>query len=1237
MNKTKRQKTSRVCRIEELESREMLSITPLGIDFNDAYAVGENPYQDGMPYHIAVQNISNSTDAEMSPSANASVRAGLAPAPANAPDTAAPAGKISSVKQGSDKALTSVTLTWKSTDINNVKFQITNAAGMTVDTITKEASLVAGTTDRYFCTIAGLETGKTYNFTVVALNAHDEKFTGQPAAVKAKTLTPKQAAVKTIKLAKGATAGLDSLVLQWKQSTAADVAGYTVKYIASDGLMKTWNLALTDITMDSKGIAVMKEPLTGLLAGTTTNFEITAVTSTGICSTAASGSVSTAKAVLPVISAARGQKPTKSEIAVQWTDPQTLPTGYALESYSLYYREVLKTPAEWTLFPGAISGKSATVPGLPKPNTKYEFMVVATLIKSGQPDIKTGSKPKTIKTTNLPVSNNTVKLIPPTLGNVTATGSDTISVTWNAVAHASGYEVQYATNSTFTEGVETVNSMTTATTITDLDADTIYWVRVKTIGAGVYSNSDYSMVKSAMTDESGLNVTVHGQVSMWDVVLQWNVIDNAPLFSNYKISVNGENKAVTSSNLNIVGGIATYTYTAPYPSTGNAGLTTFDFVITAVDNEDNVLSSGTASAKWLASPTVTYPVQESATSIRITWADTYNHPDNVTYTLFIYEDGDLLDTVLDLTAADKTAGHVFSGLTTGKTYTFKAVAVAVGDGYISPASTYSTPTSLTLVTVALPSDMSVIQTAERAVTITWTGEAGLKYDLEIGGQTFTNVKPTTTGGTVYSQNVPLAPSAAPYNCTITAYAGNDKQTVTDAITVKTMTAPSNLNARQGSDERVNLTWSVDPNVAKYMVERSLTGTGNWNRLDDVTVGSYTDLTVDADGTTYYYRVTAYVNGAATAWHVVSNTASVTVVDEDESIKNVKVVQKPGELAAVITWDSIAHPRFYYVSIWDGSSEYDWTLYTNSLDISTDESDDDGFFVPTPGVKYEITVLAYDTAFNEFETTVYFTFEAVPDPSLTKHVIDFEFLAGAGYLGMGNSWPNNLAWNGGDAFDYPEFVWNELGLDYAEQYGSGVAQFFIDGVGFTNCMEYDDWYNYYTWYGFGLSTETNTAYLGMENEMASVTGSGANNSLGYGIAYWVSGEFDWITFETVQSLVIQLPDGAMIDSMMVTNTVWTHGSMTKGDSFTGGPLGEGKYQTLVVVGLDADGNRISELEDVEFDMGRDGNIVSDWQKLDLSSLAGASQLQFSFVSNVTSYGDPVFPVYFAFDDIVYYTA
>jgi hypothetical protein len=76
-----------------------------------------------------------------------------------------------------------------------------------------------------------------------------------------------------------------------------------------------------------------------------------------------------------------------------------------------------------------------------------------------------------------------------TLGDVTATGSNTINVMWSAVANASGYRVEYATDAEFIHVVDMipVDSSTTSTDITaGIRANTTYFVRVIAIGTGDY-------------------------------------------------------------------------------------------------------------------------------------------------------------------------------------------------------------------------------------------------------------------------------------------------------------------------------------------------------------------------------------------------------------------------------------------------------------------------------------------------------------------------------------------------------------------------------------------------------------------------------------------------------------------------------------------------------------------------------------------------------------------------------
>ncbi|MDR0327333.1 MAG: fibronectin type III domain-containing protein [Planctomycetaceae bacterium] len=1110
--------------------------------------------------------------------------------------------------------------------------------------------------------LTGLKPGVSYKVSVVAQN----KETGMVNAAKTKTVkTTKVTGPTKLATAAGKKPLISSIELQWKAAPVAVAQKIEVWVPVKGGapkLIQTISLAASATSYNVENLE----------AGTKYTFRVVGVNEKGEEVTAAiSKAITTAKWTAPSKLKAVGvpsyhDAGTGAGLVVTMTLPK-LPLGATASDYTefeLFNTTDKKNYKSLGFITATISadGKTATmvVPQsmISAGGSKFGVWAVSLGVdEDGNPVVVNHSAMVAVTLTGSKISTTPVAVTVPAPAGfvVTQTTDSSVSLRWDEIvglptgAAIDHYEIQYRTG----EGAWTTLSVTgTTTTISGLTMGTQYEFEIHAVVNVPEADSLVSAVARTTVKTEGFAVTVVGQTSMWNVVLKWNVLDDAPEVSNYQISVflDGVPQTLTSwSTKKIADGVFTFTFDAPYPPTGTAGLRIFDFDITAVDGDGNVLASDTVSAKWLAPPTVTYPVQESPTSISVTWADTYNHPNNVTYNLSIFEDGKLLRTVTGLTAADRIAGVVFSGLTTGKTYTFKAVAIDVTEGYVSLESTSSTPNSVKLMNVSTPSDLSFVQTGERTVTVSWTSDPTLEYDLVIGSAKYSTIISKLSEGyqwipksTSYSIVVTLSPSATPYDYTITTSAGKTTQTTTGTITLKTLTAPSDLKALQGSGEEVLLTWTVDPKAAKYVVERSLTSTGGWTALAEVTTGSYTDTDVVADGTTYYYRVAAYISSDA-AWRVVSNTASVTITGGDEGIKNVKIVQKPDELAAVITWDGIADPMFYQVSFWDGTNEYTWMYATSPLDI-TEGSDDDEEFIPVPGVEYEITIVGYDNSSNEFETTIYFTFEDVSTPpeGKTKRVIDFEFLALPDYLGLNNSWPHNLFHNKGDAFDIPGFVTDEFGLDDAPQYvieafadDPNLWQYFIDGVGFTISMDYDDYYNMYAWYGFGLSTETDTTYVSTDNEMSSVTGSGANNSLGYGIAYWMCQDFDYIAMAYIASCVMQLPEGALIDSMMITNTVYSHGSMTYGDSFTNGPLGDDQYHTLVVVGLDADGNKMTELGEVRCNLGDYGVVIDDWVKLNLAPLAGASQLQFSFVSNNASYGDPNFPVYFAFDDIVYY--
>lgn len=95
-----------------------------------------------------------------------------------------------------------------------------------------------------------------------------------------------------------------------------------------------------------------------------------------------------------------------------------------------------------------------------------------------------------------------------------------------------------------------------------------------------------------------------------------------------------------------------------------------------------------------------------------------------------------------------------------------------------------------------------------------------------------------------------------------------------SVSVEAYTTPdtlSNLKA-VGGISKVDLTWSPVTDATSYTVKRSTTAGGPYSTIaTGVTGTTYTDLGV-TNGTTYYYVVTAIVNGSE-GWN--SNEASAT--------------------------------------------------------------------------------------------------------------------------------------------------------------------------------------------------------------------------------------------------------------------------------------------------------------------------------------------------------------------------
>ena len=197
-------------------------------------------------------------------------------------------------------------------------------------------------------------------------------------------------------------------------------------------------------------------------------------------------------------------------------------------------------------------------------------------------------------------------------------------------------------------------------------------------------------------------------------------------------------------------------------------------------------------------------------------------------------------------------------------------------------------------------------------------------------------------------------------------------------------------------------------------------------------------------------------------------------------------------------------------------------------------------------------------------------------------------------------------------------------------GSDRSGGFQSGVARLNNV-YDDTFG--VWGGWSISNTTDTTTPGFTNQYSAAAGSGALGSHTYAVANaFAGGEIPTLTIPE---------DGPGFSSLMVTNTTYASISMREGDSFAkqfGGTTGEDPdFFLLTINGIDEAGDSVGEIDfylaDFRFEDGSLDYIVDQWTPVDLTSLVGATRLQFSLTSSdVGDFGMNT-PAYFAIDHVV----
>ena len=270
--------------------------------------------------------------------------------------------------------------------------------------------------------------------------------------------------------------------------------------------------------------------------------------------------------------------------------------------YEIQYRESGTTtwlPAT----PISTSGTSATI-SVPTATKQYQFQVRALNSTYGN-----NSTWATLSATPLTA---------PTLGTVIATGTDTISVAWNAIINASGYRVEYSTSSTFPAsglGTKVIDSQsTTSTEITGLNVNTLYYVRVIAIGTGAFSNSSSSTSKSTATLCNPPTDLISTSQTTTSISLSWSAPATGTV-SSYRV----ERSANGTDGWTLAG--TTTSTTRTYNDTGRTANTTYYYRVSAV-NSSSVLSATAVTGDFTTlctAPTGLTSPSRTATSIELSW------------------------------------------------------------------------------------------------------------------------------------------------------------------------------------------------------------------------------------------------------------------------------------------------------------------------------------------------------------------------------------------------------------------------------------------------------------------------------------------------------------------------------------------------------------------------------------------------------------------------------------------
>lgn len=396
-----------------------------------------------------------------------------------------------------------------------------------------------------------------------------------------------------------AVGGTGQVTLSW--SSVSNATSYNVYYAATSGVT----------TASGTKVSSVSAPYiqTGLTAGTTYFYVVTAVNSTGESAASAQASATTAAAPpVPTVPAA----PTgviasggTNQVAISWSAVSSA------TSYNVYYATTSGvTTTNGTKIANATSPAVQT--GLAT-GTAYYYIVTA-VNSVGESAASTQVAATTLAAVPAPTA-------PAAPTAVTAVGgANQATISWQAVSGAASYNVYWSTTTgvTKTNGTK-VAGVSSPYVKSGLSAGTTYYFIVtanNSVGESAASTQATATTNAAppAVPATPTGVTATGGANQ--VSLSWSAVSGATSYNIYWATTSG----VTTSGTKIT------TTTSPYVQTGLAAGTTYYYIVTAVNASGQGVASTQVSAATNA-PIVTIPAAPTgvtavggANQVSISWS-----------------------------------------------------------------------------------------------------------------------------------------------------------------------------------------------------------------------------------------------------------------------------------------------------------------------------------------------------------------------------------------------------------------------------------------------------------------------------------------------------------------------------------------------------------------------------------------------------------------------------------------